>query len=116
MVIILIRRFVRSDRIEHFLETYRKQTPVNNRAFKGETLARVNEDTQMPPGLSGFVLKTPDTVTVLNIARWDSWETFAEQFAEELKREVEQGFDREIETAPRQRVVLDVIEVHPSAL
>jgi|ERR1700722_4439312 hypothetical protein len=113
MVIILIRRFVRIDRIEQFFDTYRKQTPINNVAFRGETLTKASEDAQLPPGLRGFALREPGSVTVLNIAKWDSWEAFAEQFADELKKEAEHGFDPEIETAHRQRIVLDVFEDHP---
>ena len=113
MAIILIRRFVRIDRIEQFFDTYRKQTPINNVAFRGETLTKASEDAQLPPGLRGFALREPGSVTVLNIAKWNSWEAFAEQFADELKKEAEHGFDPEIETAHRQRIVLDVFEDHP---
>ena len=115
MVIILIRRFVRADRVEHFLDTYRRQTPINNPAFGGETLTRASADTRLPPGLRGFSLSAPGSVTILNIAKWDSWEAFAEEFAAQLQEETEHGFDAEIETAPRQRIVLEVIEDHPSA-
>jgi hypothetical protein len=104
MVIIIIRRFVRADREAKFLETYRAQKPTTNAAFRGETLTRVNESSEMPPGLRGLALNGPACVTYLNIAKWDSWEAFAKQFDTSGI-----GFDPETETAARQRVVLDVI-------
>jgi hypothetical protein len=42
----------------------------------------------------------------LNVAKWDSWEAFAQQFAAQL---ASGSFNPEIETAPRQRAVLEVI-------
>jgi hypothetical protein len=107
MVIIIIRRFVRADREEKFLETYRAQKPTTNPAFKGETLTKVNAD--VPLGLRGLALKGPGCVTYLNIAKWESWEAFAQQFDTSGI-----GFEAEIETAVRQRVVLDVIADVPS--
>jgi hypothetical protein len=53
----------------------------------------------------------PACITYLNIAKWESWEAFAEEFAKQL---ASAGFDPEIETAPRQRMVLDIIEVSES--
>ena len=55
----------------------------------------------VPPGLRGMVLNGPGRVTNLNIAKWDSWEAYATQFPLES--------DPDIETAPRQRALLDVI-------
>ena len=57
MVIIMIRRFVRADREEKFLETYRAQKPTTNPAFKGETLTKVNAD--VPLGLRGVGAERP---------------------------------------------------------
>jgi hypothetical protein len=105
MVIILIRRFVRPDRVDKFLETYHAQKPSENPAFKGETLTRIVEDTALPAGLRSFVLGEPACVTYLNVAKWESWEPFAKQFAEQIDSG---SFDAEIETAPRQRAVLEI--------
>ena len=104
MVIIMIRRFVRPDREVEFLASYRAQSPTANPAFRGETLTRVSDDTLLPPGLRGLPLNGPTCVTYINIAEWDSWEAFTGQFDVSGI-----AFDPDIETAPRQRVVLDVI-------
>jgi len=108
MVIVLIRRFVRLDREEKFLEVYRAQKPTSNPAFKGETLTRVNETPTLPPELRGFGISGPACATYLNIAKWDSWEAFAEEFKNAG------DFDKNIETAPRQRLVLNVITENPN--
>jgi hypothetical protein len=104
MVIILIRRFVRPDREPEFLATYRAQTPFKKPACKGEKLTRIGDAAAIPPGLRGIALSGPGCVTYLNIAKWDSWVSFAKQFP------LADTFDPKIETAPRQRAVLDVIE------
>ena len=104
MVIILIRRFIRPDRETAFLEKYRAQEPVKNTAFNWETLTKISNASEIPPGLRGLALSEPECVTYLNIAKWESWEAFANEF------ELDETFDVEIETAPRQRTVLDVID------
>jgi hypothetical protein len=106
VVIILIRRFIRADQVDRFIAEYRDQSPIANSACKGETLTRINEASEVPPALRGFALNGPGCVTYLNIAKWDSWEAFAEHFKKQLESG---GFNPEIETAPRQRIVLDVI-------
>jgi hypothetical protein len=107
MVIILIRRFVKPDKETEFLENYRAQQPLNNPAFIGETLTRLVDSSSLPGGLRSFALGEPSSVTYLNVARWQSWEAFAAQFAEQVSSSI--GFDPEIETAPRQRAVLEAI-------
>jgi|SRR6185312_9761789 len=113
MVIIIIRRFVRADRVNAFIEAYQKQAPVENPAFKGETLARATEQRNLPASLRGLVADDSSGVTVINIAKWDSWSAFASQFADELAREAVGAFDAAIEVAPSQRILLDVVEDHP---
>jgi hypothetical protein len=104
MVIILTRRFVRSDREEAFLSSYRAQRPTTSPAFRGESLTRVNESPSLPAKLRGFGVNGPACVTYLNIAKWDSWEAaFADQF------KGAGDFNPDLETAPRQRLVLDVV-------
>jgi hypothetical protein len=106
MVVILIRRFVRTDKEDEFLTNYLAQKPLENPEFLGETLTRVSDATGMPAGLRSFALNGSSCVTNLNIAQWQSWEAFAAHFAQQLTTG---DFDPEIETAPRQRAVLDVI-------
>lgn len=112
MVIVIIRRFVRPDRIDSFIDAYKKQAPVRNPAFKGETLARASERRSLPESLRRLVADDTDGVTVINIAKWDSWSAFEAQFAEELAREKTGAFDPAIETAPSERMLLDVLEDH----
>jgi hypothetical protein len=50
-------------------------------------------------------------VTYLNVAKWDSWEAFVKQFATQL---ASGSFNPEIETAPRQQAVLEVISDTPA--
>jgi hypothetical protein len=107
MVIILIRRFVKLDKEAEFLESYRAQQPLSNPAFKGETLTRLVDGSSLPAGLPSFALGEPSSVTYLNVARWQSWEAFAEHFADQL---ASGSFNPEIETVPRQRAVVEVIE------
>jgi hypothetical protein len=115
VVIIIIRRFVRPDRIDGFIEAYKKQAPVDNPAFKGETLARGSERSSLPENLRRLVADDTKGVTVINIAKWESWSAFEAQFAEELAREKTGAFDPAIETAPSQRMLLDVLEDHSEA-
>lgn len=109
MVIVLIRRFVRIGREKEFLDTYLAQRPTQNPAFKGETLTRVGDEAALPAGLRGLSLGEPGCVTYLNVARWASWQAFADAFDAGV------AFDPEIETAPRQRTVLDVVLDTPPA-
>ncbi len=105
MVIILIRRFVKPNREQEFLASYKAQKPVGNPAFKGETLTRVNSEDNLPPGLTTFPLNEPECITYLNVAQWTSWDAFAQQF----DMTTSTVFDPAIETQPRQRVALNVV-------
>lgn len=109
MVIILIRRFLRPDKEEEFLAAYRARKPIDNPKFRGETLTRVGSAPDIPPGLRSLALNGPACVTYLNVSKWESWEAFAQQFDI-----TGAGFDPDMETAPRQRMVLDVMAETPS--
>jgi hypothetical protein len=105
MYIVLIRRFVRLDREPEFLGSFRDQKPNKNPAFLGETLTKVSDDASLPPRLRSLALNGASCVTYLNIARWDSREAFEQQFLAAGSSD----FDPEIETSPRQRMLLDVV-------
>jgi hypothetical protein len=109
MVIIMIRRFVKLEKEAEFLKAYKAQAPIGNPAFKGETLTRISDAEGIPAGLRGFALNGPACATYLNIAQWDSWEAFIEQFDPNSN-----VMDSDIETAPRQRAVLNVIAHSPA--
>ena len=104
MVIVLIRRFIRPDKEKEFLTAYHTRQPIEVPAFKGETLTRVSSAPETPAGLRGLALSGLACVTFLNISRWESWEAFAHQFDV-----TGTGFDPDIETTARQRVVLEVM-------
>ena len=104
MIIVLIRRFVKPDKEQAFLASYKAQKPIDNPAFKGETLTRISDNPNLPSGLRSLALNGPACVTYLNIATWESWEAFADQFDVNSP-----GFDPEIETTARQRTVLDIV-------
>lgn len=112
MVIIIIRRFVRPDRIEIFLEKYRQQAPIDNPAFRGEILARVSDISSLPEAMRKLASREAGEVTVLNIATWDSWDAFAEHFEKEIAKADAGVFDPNVETRASDRILLDVIEEH----
>jgi hypothetical protein len=105
MVIILVRRFVRPDRERRFLASYRDQAPIDDPAFLGETLTRLNDAAELPADMKSLPLGTARCVTYLNIAKWRSWESFEKHFSR-----APFGFDAEIEIAPAQQAVMDIIE------
>lgn len=111
MVIVLIRRFVQPDKEGEFLAAYRARQPIENPAFKGETLTRVSTAPEIPAGLRGLALNGLACITFLNVSRWESWEAFTQQFDV-----TGTGFDPDIETTARQRTVLDVMFETPSVL
>jgi hypothetical protein len=100
MVTILIRRFVGTDKEEAFLTNYRMQKPIENPAFRGETLMRVDDDPALPEPLQGF--GRAGCVTYINIAKWDSWQAFAEHFKDAFSK----PYNPEFEVAPRERAVI----------
>jgi hypothetical protein len=104
MIVILIRRFVRADREPVFLERFKAQTPIQNPAFIKETLTRLSDDPNLPPRLRSLALNGPSCITYLNIAEWSSREAFEQEFLTKPS-----DFDEDIETAPRQRMVLDIV-------
>lgn len=105
MVIVLIRRFIRADREAEFLARHRLHSPANNPAFKGGYLTKVCDDARLPPRLRSFRVEGPSCVTYLNVSRWDSWQAFEKHFLDAHQSD----FDPEIETAARERIVLDVV-------
>lgn len=104
MVIVLIRRFIRQDKEKDFLASYGARPSIENPAFRGETLTRVDSTPDLPAGLRSLALNGMGCVTFINASRWTSWSAFAQQFDI-----TGMGFDPEMETAARQRTVLDVM-------
>ena len=110
MFIIMIRRYVRPDRENEFLAAYRADKS-SHPDFRGETLTRLSDDDAIPSAMATLFTPVPDAVTYVNIARWANWQSFVGQC--EMPPD---SFNREIEMAPRQRAVLEIIEeVAPTA-
>ena len=105
MLIILVRRFVRPQRLKQFLASYRDQAPIDDPAFLGETLTRLNDSADLPKDMKSLPLGAPNCLTFLNIAKWRSWEAFEKHFSS-----APFGFDPEIEAAPAQQAVMTIIE------
>lgn len=101
MVIVLIRRSVRPDKEREFLASYTREKPHHDE-FIDETLTRLNSSTDLPESLRSLPIGQREAVTYLNVARWKSAKGFEEWFKPQTTH------DPEIETADRQRAVLDV--------
>ena len=109
MFIIAIRRFVRPDREQEFLAAYRDDR-TRHPDFCGETLTKLSGDEAIPPAMATLFTARPGCLTYVNIARWANWNSFVDQC--EMSPN---SFDTEIEVAPRERVVLEVVEEVPAA-
>ncbi len=108
MFVIAIRRFVRLDREAEFLKKYRAEKSTNP-DFRGETLTKIVTDEMVPDSLRGLFQVRSDCHNYLNIARWEKWESFVG-----LCQMPPDSFDSDLEVAPRERIVLEVIEEVPA--
>ena len=103
MVIVLIRRCVRADRENEFLQTYHRQKP-SHPDFIEETLTRVLPGDHLPEPMRSLSLGCPGgCVTYVNVARWKSAESFEAYFKPQTTH------DASFECADRLRAVLDVV-------
>jgi hypothetical protein len=110
MIVVLIRRFVRTDRERDFLARFQSEKPTNNEHFLGEILVRVNHDASLPRALRFWKVGEPNCITYVNIAKWESWEAFAKHFKIDPARDPASNYDPEIETAARQTSILSVLD------
>jgi hypothetical protein len=110
MIVVLIRRVVRTDRERDFLARFQTEKPINNEHFKGEILVRVNHDASLPRALRSWKVGEPNCITYVNIAKWESWEAFAKHFKIDPARDPASNYDPEIETAARQTSILSVLD------
>lgn len=107
MYMIVIRRFVRPDREAEFLSKYEAEKSKHP-DFRGETLSKIVDAESVPACLKGLLEIEADCINFLNIARWESWESFNGQC------EMSGGYyDKELETRPRERLILEVIREVP---
>jgi len=103
--VVLIRRFVRPERADEFVEHFRRQRPVTADGFIAKWLTRVADRCDLAPGLNSFhVAGNPGCVTFLTVERWASQAAFCAYVP------IAGMADQDpYEVAPRQRVILDVI-------
>jgi heme-degrading monooxygenase HmoA len=103
VVTILIRRCVRRDKEKEFIEGYKSQSPTEAPGFISERLTKVRDSNVLPEPMRSFKVASENCVTYINIARWESMESFIAHFNPKNTHEPE------VETEDRVRVVLDEI-------
>jgi hypothetical protein len=106
MVIVLIRRCVRPDKIDEFLASYKKQKPTNNPEFLDEHLTRVDTSAALPEALRNFPISGNDCITFINVARWKTIEAFEKEYSPKPGY-----YDPAIEVGPRVRAILNVLDL-----
>lgn len=104
MIIVLVKRSVRADKIEEFFASYNHDKPTHP-DFIGEKLTKLNSSEELPEAMRSFHVETPGAVTFINVAQWKSAKSFIENFKPQTMH------DPDIEAADRVRLVLDVIDV-----
>ena len=94
MVIVLIRRCVKKDKVDAFLDSYKSDKPTHP-DFIDEHLTRVSDDPSLGEAMRNLDgLKCDgDAITFVNVARWKS----ARSFEDKLKPEIGK-YDTDIET------------------
>jgi hypothetical protein len=100
MPIILIRRCVKIDKEDQFLEQYIREKPKHP-DFVEETLTKIGDGTKLPVYMKNFDVGSADCITYINVAVWKNVQSFIDTFP------FTQAFDAEFETEERVRVVLD---------
>lgn len=104
MFVIIIRRYVRPDREQQFLKAYRDDLSTHE-DFLGETLTRLSEDENIPEAMATLFQRGEGYLTYVNVAKWRRWDSFVGQC-----KMTPGWYDPEIEVAPRERVVLEIVE------
>ena len=103
--IVLIRRFIRPERAQDFLDWVDRQPAVTAPGFAGKTLTRLDAQSDLPPGLSGLHLAgNPGCVTFVMVERWASVADFRAYVPKASTADQD-----EFEAFPRQRAILTVV-------
>lgn len=102
--IVLIRKFIKPERAEEFVEWTHNRPAVTAAGFISKTLTRVASGAGLPPGLNGFQLAgNPGCVTFVMVERWASLDEFRAYVPNASTADQD-----EFEAWPRQRVILPV--------
>ncbi|MBU1361347.1 MAG: antibiotic biosynthesis monooxygenase [Gammaproteobacteria bacterium] len=103
--VVLIRRFIKPEREQDFVAWVKAQPPLDRPGFQGKTLTRLDDASQLPPGLNTFhVGANPGAATYIMVERWASIEAFRAYVPNAGTSDQD-----EYEAAPRQRVILSVV-------
>ena len=103
--IVLIRRVIRKELEADFVAWHRSQPALERPGFLGKTLTRLDDTSQLPPGLNSFHIgANPGGVTYIMVERWHSLEDFRAYVPKAGTSDQD-----EFEVVPRQRVVLSVV-------
>jgi heme-degrading monooxygenase HmoA len=103
--IVLIRRVIRKEREADFIAWHKAQPPLERDGFGGKTLTRLDDASQLPPGLNSFHIgANPGCATYIMVERWASLEAFRAYVPNAGTSDQD-----EFEAAPRQRVILSVV-------
>ena len=100
MVVILISRCVKRNRVDEFLKGY---SHPNCPGFVDEVLTRASDE-RLPESLRSLNLDCKGGVRFVNIAIWESWQQFEACF-----RDVMDKPNLENEMRPPSRIVLDIV-------
>jgi quinol monooxygenase YgiN len=103
--VVLIRRFIKPQRVQDFLAWFKKQPVVTATGFLGKTLTAVDNTLDLPPGLNSFhIAGNPDCATFVMIERWASVADFKAYVPKASTADQD-----EFEIYPRQRTILTVM-------
>jgi hypothetical protein len=106
MFVVFIRRFVRFDREAEFLASYKAQVS-DHPDFIEEKLTKMFYDDAVPVTYLNLMRPVDGCLNYLNIAYWKDWRSFVGQCA------IKEGqYDAELETRPRERVILEAVDHH----
>jgi hypothetical protein len=102
--VVLIRRFIKTDRADEYAARVAGLPPVTAKGFVGKTLTRLDRALDLPPGLNSFHLAgNADCVTFVMVEHWASVEDFKAYVPQASTADQD-----EFEVLPRQRAVLPV--------
>ena len=110
MIVVLIRRCVKPEEFQAFVDSYKNGAPKKGETpgFISETLTRISDDQLNEPMQSlNSKLRCDNCTTYLNIAYWESKEAFQQFYKPETTH------DPTYECSNRLRAVMDIVETNP---
>ena len=103
--VVLVRRFIKQERVQDFLAWIKRQPAVTAAGFLGKTFTAVDKTLALSHGLNSFhIAGNPDCATFLIIERWASVQEFKAYVPKASTADQD-----EFEIYPRQRTILTVV-------